>query len=102
MTIIRGTTPTIKYTFRTIEVGNIAVAILTVSQSGEVVIEKNIAAGMVGEDNIFWTLTQLETLSLKPNVRVEIRLNWKLQDGTRGASKRAIVSVEDNEISEVI
>ena len=98
--IIRGTTPTIKYTFRVVDPASITAAYLTIKKGGEIVIEKDLAAASVGEDSLSWTLTQAETLSVIG--AAEIMLNWLLNDGTRGASVQTTASFVPNHIEEVI
>ena len=90
--IIRGTTPTIKYTFNDIDVSNITAAYLTIKAKTD--IEKDLATASVETDSISWKLTQAETLAFGDSI--SIMLNWILQDGTRGASKKEIILVEDN------
>lgn len=98
--IIRGTTPTIKYTFSVVDPANITTAILTIKKGGAIAIEKDLAAASVGEDSLSWTLTQAETLSVAG--AAELMLNWLTQDGTRGASETTMVSFTPNHIEEVI
>lgn len=100
-TIIRGTTPTIKYTFQTVDPEEIAVAYLTAKQDGKTKIEKPLSAAIVETDNISWTLTQEETLSLKPAMAY-FMCNWKKADGTRGASAEMGVLISCNQKNEVI
>lgn len=99
--IIRATTPTIKYTFKTVDVENITTAYMTIMMGDTVLIEKDLVEATVGEDMIAWTLTQQETLSMTSS-KITIMLNWKLADGTRGASARTTLFVEDNDKEEVI
>ena len=103
MEIIRGTTPTIKYTFQTVNPADITVAYLTVNQNGATKIEKDLAAGSVSTEGkyIAWTLTQAETLAL-PCGMVYMMCNWKKEDGTRGASKILGVMITENHKGEVI
>lgn len=99
--IIRGTTPTIKYTFSAVAVSDLAVCYLTFRQNGKNVIEKDLSSGVTGDGEISWILTQAETLSLVPGP-VSVMINWKLADGTRGASAKSAVIIEDNHLPEVI
>ena len=99
--IIRGTTPTIKYTFDAVDPSDITVACLTVEQGGEVTIERGLAAALVGEDSLSWVLTQEDTLGLLRST-AQLMCNWKLRDGTRGASRQMTVVVLDNQKDEVI
>jgi len=98
--IIMGTTPTIKYTFKSIAPTDITIAYLTITY-GENEIERDITTATVSSTGISWTLTQEETLGITDNA-VVIRLNWKTADGTRGASSRTVVMIETNELDEVI
>lgn len=99
--IIRGTTPTIEFTFKQIEVSKLVTAILTVKQSGHVLIEKEMDEATVGETSVSWELTQEECLLLNYG-RSTIMINWLLQDGTRGASNEYPVDIVQNHIPEVI
>lgn len=90
--IIRGTTPTLQYKFKTIKVSDITSAYLTVKATTN--IEKDLSVATVGEDTISWTLTQAETLSFGD--AVSCMINWKLQDGTRGASAKTEIMVKEN------
>lgn len=100
-TIIRGTTPTIKYTFNTVDPTDITVAYLTIKQGDSTVIEKDLSDATVGNKYIAWMLTQSESLSLSPCM-ASFMCNWKKNDGTRGASNRMTAIVVDNDKDEVI
>ena len=97
--IIRGTTPTIKYTFRTIKTSDITVAYLTI-KSGEVTVEKDLTYAIVEDGALSWTLSQEETLSLSG--KATFRVNYKTEAGLRGASVQTLITIEDNEKAEVI
>ena len=99
--IIIGTTPTITYRFKVVDVADITVAILTIKERGTTLIEKDLSDATVGEDTLSWTLTQEETLSIGAK-SASMMLNWKLADGTRGASDVVLVTGGDNHIREVI
>lgn len=99
--IIRGTTPTIKYMFSAVNVNDIAVAYLTVRRYDGTVIEKTLSDATIGSGYLAWTLTQQETLGMKGNY-ITCRLNWRLEDGTRGASKQTKIDMERNDKEEVI
>lgn len=98
--IIQATTPTIIYRFKTAPVENITVAYLTIKKNGNVVLEKDIDSATVTEDALAWTLTQEETLIWSGSL--SFMLNWKLADGTRGASAKSTVKIDDNYKAEVI
>jgi len=98
--IINGTTPTIQYVFKEVDVTKIVEAYLTIKSNDRVALEKDLTTATVGEDFLAWTLTQQETLSL--NSRVSMMLNWLLDDGTRGASDKTTVLIDINYKDEVI
>ena len=99
--IIIGTTPTITYKFKIVDVSEITVAILTIKERGVNIIELNLSDATVGEDSLSWTLTQEETLLIGTRTAT-MMLNWKTEDGTRGASEQVFVTGGDNHIREVI
>ena len=93
--IIRGTTPTIGFNFKTIDGTEIAVAYLTVSQDRSVMIERDITTATATEANITWDLTQAETLSLKPKVKAKIQCRYKLNSGKAYRSRTFEDDVDD-------
>lgn len=99
--IIIGTTPTITYKFKIVDVSEITVAILTIKERGVNIIELNLSDATIGEDSLSWTLTQEETLLIGARTAT-MMLNWKTEDGTRGASEQVFVTGGDNHIREVI
>lgn len=92
--IPRGTTPTIRHTFKRVDVSDIAVAYMTMKQ-GSLTIEKTLADATVVHtetDNFLeWRLTQAETLSISDKVDVEEQCRWRLSDGTAGESPIAVL-----------
>ena len=99
--IIIGTTPTITYKFKVVDVSDITVAILTIKERGVNIVELNLSDATIGEDSLSWTLTQEETLLIGARTAT-MMLNWKTEDGTRGASEQVFVTGGDNHIREVI
>ena len=99
--IIIGTTPTITYKFKVVDVSEITVAILTIKERGVNIIELNLSDATVGEDSLSWTLTQEETLLIGTRTAT-MMLNWKPEDGTRGASEEVFITGANNHIREVI
>lgn len=87
--IPRGTTPTIRYKFKTVNVTDITVAYMTMKQ-GALVVEKTLADATVVHDDannyIEWTLTQAETLSVSMKINIEIQCRWKTGEGVAGES----------------
>lgn len=100
MNVIKGTTPTIEYTFNTVQVSNIVVAILTFKKGDCVVVTKHLEDATAGEKTLSWTLTQEESLSLEGDARA--MLNWRLADGTRGATPETLLTFTKNHVNEVI
>lgn len=98
--IIKGTTPTIIYTFNEISVSNIAAAVLTIKVGSSIIIEKNLAAATVGDKSLSWKLSQEESLAASGNA--EMMINWVTADGTRGASAETSVYFAPNHKEEVI
>lgn len=99
--IIIGTTPTITYKFNVVDVSEITVAILTIKERGVIIIQLDLSDATVGEDSLSWTLTQEETLQLGSKTAT-MMLNWKTEDGTRGASEEVFIQGAPNHIREVI
>jgi len=87
--ITRGTTPTIQYRFKTVDVTDLVVADMRIKQKC-VVIDKALSDATVVHDEsnnyLSWTLTQAETLSLNAFDNLEIQCRWKLDSGVTGAS----------------
>ena len=92
--IPRGTTPTIRHTFKRVDVSDIAVAYMTLKQ-GTLTIEKTLSEATVVHNEtgnyIEWRLTQAETLSINEKVNIEEQCRWRLADGTAGESPVAVV-----------
>lgn len=99
--IYRGTTPTITYTFSTVDVADIAVAILTVSVNDVVVLEKDLTTATVGVNTLSWLFSQEDTLALTGR-RADFMLNWLLMDGTRGVAENETAVILKNSKEEVI
>lgn len=99
--IIRGTTPTIEFTFKVVDVTSINTAVMTIKQGGQIVVEKDKSTATIGDDSLSWTLSQEDSLSLGCGL-VRVMLNWVLADGTRGASDNNGVEMLPNHKNEVI
>ena len=88
MAIIKGTTPTIKYTFKTVNPTNISTAYLTVSQGenamdrGSTVFELTTSDMTRGSNYITFKFSQAQTLLLKEDIPCDIQLRYKTSDGT--------------------
>lgn len=102
MSIIRGTTPTIKYTFSVVNPDTIVEAFLTIKQFGSVAVEKDISTMTTGEGYVTWELSQADTLALSARDSADIQLRYRTQDGTAYASlheKEKVVEInKDGEI----
>ena len=99
--IIRGTTPTIVYTFSSVNVRSIVVAYLTIEQAGKVLVEKDLSEATIGDNSLNWLLSQRETLMFSKGTAKPM-VNWLLADGTRGASRNISVTFVENQKNGVI
>ena len=93
--IIRGTTPTIKYTFNDVQVSTITAAYMTVQMGGRTLFEKELSDDTTGTNYIAWTLTQAETISMTGEY-IMVMLNWLTDSGTRGASAESKFYITSN------
>lgn len=102
MEIIRGTTPTIQFTFDTISPGDITTAYLVVRQNGADMIEKTLEDATIVEGKLSFRLSQSDTLALEEKPAAYVSLDWLTGDGTRGRSKVYKADVTDSGKDEVI
>ena len=104
MAIVRGTTPTIIFTFQTIDVDDIDTAFLVIKQWDSPKITKDITSATVDTDEgtLSWTLTQTESLALETTKKCSIMCDWLTSSGTRGRSVEKTESVENPGKNEVI
>lgn len=102
MSIIKGTTPTIQFTYSEVNVEDIATAFLVIKQDNAVIIEKPLSDANVQDSYIEWKLTQEDTLKLRVNKKAMICCDWKLLDGTRGRSHVLAEWIEGTGKNEVI
>ncbi len=86
--IDRGTTTTIQYNFKVVDPARIVTAYLTLKQDSVLVIEKDLSEATVGENFMYWTLSQEETLSLDEKMQVEYECRYKLDDGSAFKTKK--------------
>lgn len=89
--IARGTTPTIQFTFKSVDTADIVVCYLTIKEGDKVLIEKTLEDASVGNGLLEWGLTQEETLKLHDE-QVDIQLRYKTGDGHAFISKVFSVS----------
>ena len=103
MTIVIGTTPTIRCKFNTIQPTDLHTAILTVRDRAKVIkLEKTLDTATIGDKYIEWNLSQEETLVLKSSNGLTMMCNWVTTSGKRGVSPMYNVLMGDNHIPEVI
>lgn len=98
--IVKGTTPTLQFTFNSISPSSITTAILTIKCRNTIVLRKELSEATVTSKAISWKLTQAETLGI--NGLTEIVANWLTSGGVRGVSQRVDVRFTSNPIEEVI
>lgn len=96
--IARGTTPSLKFTFDTVDINNISVAFMTVEQFHRTVIEKDLTdAEKSNVDNaLIWDLSQEETLKLSDRDDIKIQIRYKTLDNNAFISQ--IYTVKPYEI----
>lgn len=108
MEIIRGTTPTLIYTFQGVDPGSLIYCYLLVKQGLRIVVEKNLADAEVTADteeskgSVSFTLSQADTLLLTEGKTATVSLDWKLSNGTRGRSNIASFRVSSSGKNEVV
>lgn len=97
--IVKGTTPTIKFVLRHVDPADIAAAYLDITDATQT-LSKDFTAMETGTDFIAWTLSQTETLALQGDT--VLQMNFLTASGTRGASRRCKVILEENERNAVM
>ncbi len=75
--IIQGTTPTVSFTFNDINVNDLTVCYLTMTQ-GDLVIEKTLEDAEIGENVLTWRLSQTETLSIDADKTLRLQLRYRI------------------------
>lgn len=96
--IIRGTTPTIVITYKTIDVSDIIEAYLTIKQEAtNIEINKTLtdATILTDQNALGFMLTQEDTLSFEEKSMLKLQCRYLLQDGSAGASAKFDVSPYD-------
>lgn len=87
--ITRGTTPTIQYRFKVVDVTDLTVADMTIRQGCLEITKPITEAEIVHSESanyLEWTLTQEETLSINDQCNIRIQCRWKTTGGVAGAS----------------
>ena len=100
--LIRGTTPTIKIAFKTIDTSAISVAYLCFKRGTATILEKSLESAIVQPGYISWTLTQQESFRLAAHQNIQVMCDWKLASGTRGRSTVLSCKIEPTGKNEVI
>lgn len=100
--IILGTTPTILFTFDTVNPTNFVAAEMTIKGRNEILLTKTLSTAKVESSQISWKLSQRETIQLGV-ATYYVMCNWLLADGTRGASEETPIKIlanhEESEMS---
>lgn len=86
--IMQSTTPTVRFTFKIVNVPEIVEAYLTIKQDGKMICEKDLNEATIEEKALAWVLTQEETLKVNPNRSVDVQCKYKLEQGQVYASKK--------------
>lgn len=87
MIVIRGTTPSITFTITQVRIADIAVAYMTMKQSGQLLLEKDLSEATTGDKMLTWDLSQSETLGIDPQATVSVQLRYRTNAGKAYASK---------------
>lgn len=95
MLLVKGTTPTIQYTFSDIDPVDITDGYLVVKQGRTNVIEIPLSDAVRDTDTISFTLTQEQSLQLTAGLKALILFDWVI-GSTRGQAKllEAYVGIE--------
>lgn len=93
--MIRGTTPTLHFTLP-FEVSSLAEAYISLSQNGEVVVEKQLQDCTADKMELSVRLTQEETLKLLHGFHTEIQVRARTLNGDALASN--IIAVKTDRI----
>lgn len=100
--IIRGTTPTVRFTFGSVNPAQITDAYLVLKQQGQEVIRVEMEDAIVGEHTLSWVLTQEQTLALTAGKDTTIVCDWLLSTGVRGRSEEAVYKTGEPGIADVL
>ena len=100
--IIRGTTPLVKFTFSKVQPSEISAAVLVVKQDDRTVFEKVLSDAIVGTDAITWRLQQADTLKLAPKKNATLTCDWRTAAGVRSKSHTLAALVENGGKDEII
>lgn len=100
--LIRGTTPTIRFEFKTISPNEIVTAYLVIKQLNRAVIEQDLSKADIDETALEWTLAQKETLKLDEKYTAVLYCDWVTENGTRGRSVLYECTVEQSGKNKVI
>ena len=92
--IRRATTPKQTFTLDLQDVADLTQILITYSQRGTIMFEREKDAMTIEDKTVWFRLTQEETLSLRENVPVEIQVRVFTPDGNALASEVFEVSVE--------
>lgn len=86
MELIRGTTPTITFTFDSIDPASIITADLTITQCGKTIVNRSQSTMTVGNTTVSWKLTQEETLAFQSGLECFAQIRYKTTDNNVYAS----------------
>lgn len=99
--IIIGTTPTILFTYDEVDPTKFVAAEMTIKGRDGIRLTKTLSEASVSGSQIFWKLSQQETLSFGV-ATLYVMCNWLLADGTRGASKETALQFISNHDQSVL
>lgn len=96
ITIALGTTPTILIALNDVSPKNFVIADLTIKKGKDIILTRHIDSATITEKEIYWKLTQKETLGFSVSAFYKVMCNWVMADGTRGITKESSLQVIDN------
>lgn len=93
--LTRGTTPTVRFTFQTLNPNIMRSCFLTIKQKDDLIVEKDLTQGRIGTEErcghevyyVEWRLSQEETLRIDEKSTVDIQTRCLMDDNTAYASK---------------
>ena len=101
-TIIRGTTPTITFTFSDFNATDIVEAVFVIKQGGNTILQMDLSEADVDESTLTWYLTQENTFLLNSALGGIIVCDWLLDNGIRGRSEVFSFAVDNPAVEEIL
>jgi len=101
-TIIRGTTPTITFTFSDFDTSEIDEAVFVIKQGGNIILQRDLTEAYIDETTLSWNLSQEDSFLLNSALGGVIMCDWLLVNGIRGRSEVYTFCVDNPAVEEVL